>query len=93
MGAGPLHQNVHAMISQIQYIEGDNNADANLVVCGHAEHSGLGGINSHAAEAGGSYSGIQPANGKILFDLSPSVTQAESNWAKFSHERIPFSRG
>jgi hypothetical protein len=74
-------------------MEGKQNADANVVVRGCAERYGVGVIGSYGTKDGRSYSCVQSADRKVLFNLSPSSTQAKPNRAKLSHERIPISGG
>ena len=96
MGARPpLHQKVHAVTSHVQDqdMEGEHNANADVVVYGHAELRGVGVISSDGAKDGRSYSCVQSADREVMFNLSPSHTQAEPNGPKFSHERIPISGG
>jgi hypothetical protein len=74
-------------------MEGEHNANADVVVYGHAEPRGFGVINSYGAKDSRSHSCVQPADGEVMFNLSPSLTQAEPNGPKFSHERISISGG
>ena len=92
MGAGPLHSKIYdAVVMNDGGREGKQNADKDVVVGGCAEPYGVGVIGSHGAKVGRSYSCVQPADRKVLFNLSPSHTQAEPNGPKFSPERIPIS--